>query len=71
MGADHPIAWCQQIDRGRSWYTAMGHTAESYAEPLCSICWVGLKAPPALPATAGLSLHPFQRVMSKDPHRDQ
>jgi type 1 glutamine amidotransferase len=34
MGADHPIAWCQQIDRGRSWYTAMGHTAESYAEPL-------------------------------------
>ncbi len=34
MGADHPIAWCQQIDRGSSWYTAMGHTAESYAEPL-------------------------------------
>jgi len=34
MGADHPIAWCQQMDRGRSWYTAMGHTAESYAEPL-------------------------------------
>jgi type 1 glutamine amidotransferase len=34
MSADHPIAWCQQIDRGRSWYTAMGHTAESYAEPL-------------------------------------
>ena len=34
MGADHPIAWCQAIDGGRSWYTAMGHTAESYAEPL-------------------------------------
>ena len=34
MGADHPIAWCQAIDGGRSWYTAMGHTMESYAEPL-------------------------------------
>jgi len=34
MGADHPIAWCQVIDGGRSWYTAMGHTVESYAEPL-------------------------------------
>ena len=34
MGDDHPIAWCQAIDGGRSWYTAMGHTSESYAEPL-------------------------------------
>ena len=34
MGPDHPIAWCQEIDGGRSWYTAMGHTKESYAEPL-------------------------------------
>jgi cytochrome c len=34
MGGDHPIAWCQEIDSGRSWYTAMGHTSESYAEPL-------------------------------------
>jgi cytochrome c len=41
MGADHPIAWCQQIDRGRSWYTAMGHTAESYAEPLFRLHLLG------------------------------
>jgi len=34
MGTDHPIAWCQEIDGVRSWYTAMGHTIESYAEPL-------------------------------------
>ena len=34
MGRDHPIAWCQVIDGGRSWYTAMGHTTESFAEPL-------------------------------------
>ena len=24
---DHPIAWCQPYDGGRSWYTGMGHTA--------------------------------------------
>ena len=29
---DHPITWCQRYDGGRSWYTAMGHTAESYSE---------------------------------------
>ena len=34
MGADHPIAWCHEVDGGRSWYTGMGHTKESYAEPL-------------------------------------
>ena len=34
MGSDHPIAWFHDYDGGRSWYTAGGHTAESYAEPL-------------------------------------
>lgn len=34
MGADHPIAWNHAYDGGRAWYTAGGHTAESYAEPL-------------------------------------
>ena len=33
MGADHPIAWCQDYEGGRSWYTGGGHTDESYAEP--------------------------------------
>ncbi|RKN44375.1 ThuA domain-containing protein [Micromonospora endolithica] len=33
MGADHPIAWCQDYDGGRAWYTGAGHTRESYAEP--------------------------------------
>jgi cytochrome c len=41
MGADHPIAWCQAIDGGRSWYTAMGHTVESYAEPLFRLHLLG------------------------------
>jgi cytochrome c len=32
-GPDHPVAWCQDFDGGRSWYTALGHTGESYSEP--------------------------------------
>jgi type 1 glutamine amidotransferase len=34
MGADHPISWRHEFDGGRSWYTALGHTKESYTEPL-------------------------------------
>jgi len=34
MGADHPIAWYHEYDGGRAWYTALGHTLESYYEPL-------------------------------------
>ena len=33
MGADHPIAWCQDYDGGRSWYTGLGHTKESLRRP--------------------------------------
>jgi uncharacterized protein len=33
MGADHPIAWCHERLGGRSFYTALGHTDESFAEP--------------------------------------
>jgi type 1 glutamine amidotransferase len=33
MGADHPIAWCQAYQGGRSFYTGGGHTAGSYVEP--------------------------------------
>jgi type 1 glutamine amidotransferase len=33
MGADHPIAWCHERLGGRSFYTALGHTEESFAEP--------------------------------------
>jgi cytochrome c len=33
MGFDHPIAWCKDYQGGRSWYTAGGHTADSYSSP--------------------------------------
>jgi type 1 glutamine amidotransferase len=31
---DHPIAWCHSYAGGRAWYTAGGHTSQSYTEPL-------------------------------------
>jgi len=34
VGADHPIAWCRLVGKGRMWFTAMGHTPQSFAEPL-------------------------------------
>ncbi len=30
---DHPIAWCHHYDGGRAFYTGLGHTNESFAEP--------------------------------------
>jgi type 1 glutamine amidotransferase len=32
MGADHPWSWYHAYDGGRAWYTAGGHTLESYSE---------------------------------------
>ncbi|MEX0599903.1 MAG: ThuA domain-containing protein, partial [Rhodothermales bacterium] len=34
MGHDHPIVWAHEYDGGRAFYTGMGHTPESYADPL-------------------------------------
>jgi len=32
MGGDHPVSWSHQQGRGRSWYTALGHTKASWSE---------------------------------------
>jgi type 1 glutamine amidotransferase len=51
MGANHPISWYHAYDGGRAWYTAIGHTIESYAEPLFlqhllgGISWAAAAAP--------------------------
>jgi type 1 glutamine amidotransferase len=34
LGADHPIIWSHTIDRGRAFYTGLGHTQESWQDPL-------------------------------------
>ena len=33
MGQLHPVIWYHRFDGGRSFYTELGHTDESYAEP--------------------------------------
>jgi type 1 glutamine amidotransferase len=33
MGDFHPIAWYQEFDGGRSFYTSLGHIAENYKDP--------------------------------------
>ncbi|HUQ66241.1 MAG TPA: ThuA domain-containing protein, partial [Flavitalea sp.] len=33
-GAEHPISWYHEYDGGRAFYTGLGHTDESYSEPL-------------------------------------
>jgi len=33
MGSDHPIMWWRCAGKGRVFYSALGHTAASYAEP--------------------------------------
>ncbi|WP_423149308.1 ThuA domain-containing protein [Rubrolithibacter danxiaensis] len=42
-GEDHPMAWYQEFDGGRSFYTAGGHTDASFSEPLfLKHVWEGL-----------------------------
>ena len=33
-GEEHPIAWYHDFDGGRSWYTGLGQTEESFVDPL-------------------------------------
>lgn len=33
-GDNHPMSWYQEFDGGRTFYTAMGHTDETFSEPL-------------------------------------
>ena len=33
-GDNHPMAWYHEYDGGRSFYTELGHTEESYSDPL-------------------------------------
>ncbi|WP_329275354.1 ThuA domain-containing protein [Streptomyces sp. NBC_00691] len=33
-GDDHPLVWCREIDGGRVFFTALGHAAETYRDPV-------------------------------------
>jgi type 1 glutamine amidotransferase len=46
LNGQFPLAWCQEVDGGRAFYTALGHKIEYYADPtlrqhlLGGILWV-------------------------------
>jgi len=43
-GANHPMSWYHEFDGGRAFYTAMGHTDETFSEPLfLNHLWAGLE----------------------------
>lgn len=51
-GESHPIAWYRDFDGGRSWYTGLGHTNESYTDPeFLETLWGGIQyaAGPGMP----------------------
>ncbi|MCG8308556.1 MAG: ThuA domain-containing protein [Cytophagales bacterium] len=41
MGGDHPMAWYNEFDGGRSFYTNRGHTPESFDDPELRAHFVG------------------------------
>ena len=48
MGADHPLSWCHEYGGGRSFYTALGHSEETFEDPeflahvLGALRWLGV-----------------------------
>jgi cytochrome c len=50
----HPMSWYQEFDGGRSFYTAMGHTDETFSEPLfLNHLLAGIKYAAGLPTAGG------------------
>jgi cytochrome c len=43
-GDFHPMSWFQEYDGGRAFYTAMGHTSETFSEPIfLNHLWAGIQ----------------------------
>ena len=51
-GDNHPISWYQEFDGGRSFYTGMGHTDDTFLEPLfLNHLWAGISYTSGLSST--------------------
>lgn len=79
MGAFHPVSWYQYYDGGRAFYTALGHMAATYRDPLFlhhlygGIYWAatgrGIAAhPPAPSAGQDRVQHQAQPGQRDQPH---
>ena len=54
-GDNHPMSWYHDFNGGRAFYTAMGHTDETYSEPLfLNHLWAGIQYVTALNSKTGL-----------------
>jgi cytochrome c len=43
-GENHPIAWYREFDGGRTWYTGLGHTVETYDDKyFLELLWGGIQ----------------------------
>ena len=70
MGDHHPMAWYHDYDGGRAFYTNMGHTAETFAEPLVlQHLWAGLQW--AMGGTAPKPLDYTRAQMPKYPEENR
>ena len=57
----HPMSWYQEFNGGRSFYTAMGHTDETYSDPLfLNHLWAGIHY-----AVGGDSPKPLDYAMAR------
>ncbi|MFT7067126.1 MAG: cytochrome c, partial [Sediminicola sp.] len=57
----HPMSWYHEYDGGRAFYTAMGHTDETYIEPLfLNHLWAGIHY-----ATGGDTPKPLDYAMAR------
>jgi cytochrome c len=70
MGNDHPMAWYHEFDGGRAFYSNMGHTDETFSEPLVlQHFWAGLQwamaGPPLDYSKARTPLYPEENRFSK------
>jgi len=67
MGADHPVAWCKDFQAGRSFYTALGGTVDSYDADLRkhlrgSISWAAGQSDPVYSDCGATVLRNYQQV---------
>ena len=63
--APSALAWCHRYDGGRSVYTAMGHTQESFTEPpFLATCWARSRWPPAARGSTVRLRSPFPILLA-------
>ena len=72
-GFDHPVMWCKDYEGGRSFYTAVGHTRESYRSDNVrkhlagAVAWAAGQADPVYSDCGATVLANFQQTKISAP----